>query len=153
MGGDDGWTGTEREDPLWYFTWCQRSSSLSLFPSPPRPPPTNTHVHDIVICLRISRLLHLWWPCVVGRGWVESVSFLNYSPTRNLTEFSSFPLTPRSRVRKKGRGLIFQGWAGGGARWKVVQRLSASGGGEVTLTVLHRLRVFHLFQNIVTYVF
>ena len=119
---------------------------------PPHRPPTKTHVHDIVICLRISRLLHLWWPCVVGRGWVESVSFLNYSPTRNLTEFSSFPLTPRSRVRKKGRGLIFQGWAGGGARWKVVQRLSASGG-EVTLTVLHRLRIFHLFQNIVTYVF
>lgn len=81
-----GWTGTEREDTLWYFTWCQWNSSLSLFPSPS--PYTPTHMHGKVICLRISRLLHLWWPCVVGRGWVESVSFLNYSPTRNLSEFS-----------------------------------------------------------------
>lgn len=57
-------------------------------PSFPLPPPTPPHVHGKVICLRISRLLHLWWPCVVGRGWVESVSFSNYSPTRNLAEFS-----------------------------------------------------------------
>ena len=33
------------------------SPSFLLHLTPPRP---NTHVHDKVICLRISRLLHLW---------------------------------------------------------------------------------------------
>ena len=75
------------------------------------------------------------------------------SHQKPLNSQESFPLTPSSRVRKKGRDLTFQGWAGGGARPSVGQTLSASGGGEVTLTVLHRLLVFYMFQNIFTYIF
>lgn len=60
--------------------------------------------------------------------------------TQNYEE--SFPLTLSTRVRTKGRGFSFQGWAGSGGKQNVGKRLSASGGGEVTLTVLHRLLAF-----------
>lgn len=55
--------------------------STKLFPHPLFLCSPHPHTCTAKSSVLSFRLLHLWWPCVVGRGWVESVSTVTLTET------------------------------------------------------------------------